>query len=615
MTDNHRLRSDNLNRADLDEDAERAYALIYFDAEKALQIANSVLTRADALDYQRGVVRALIISAAVRCRRLDLAGATAHLERVGKILVRHPDRLTAARLRFWEGEIAFRRAGYRTAMEKWGLALKHFHTIGDRYGQSDVIQMMAAVHVFMGEYTAGSEALAEARQTKEEIGDQYGLARCLNNEGLLLIQLGEIEDARRAFERALAVFNLGGAKSYEVIALVNLGFCCGALNEHERAVTHLEACLQISREIGEPMPETRALIHLGTIYHRKGDDRRASQYFEQAKQRSRALGDRRTEFGATLGLGRVALTAGQPEHAIAQVSDTLDDSRTAGLSPYVAEAHEMLSEAYEASGDHRRALQHHQAFHREREAIQRELAALRAEHHSALAELRRTKQDVDAQLLEARLYPHFLFNSLHSLSELIATDPCRAKRVVQEYGELLRLALMQSGERRTTVNWEMDFVTAYLRVEQLKRGDIFSFSIECDAAIADAIVPHLLLQPLVENALLHGLLGHEGKAHLSIRARPTGPRLRLTVADSGKGISSGASPKGFGIGLSSTKLRLQRMFGADHAFRIKGRPQGGTVVSIDIPCVRAQEDPVFPPDLEEGSANFSERADGVNMWS
>jgi hypothetical protein len=187
------------------------------------------------------------------------------------------------------------------------------------------------------------------------------------------------------------------------------------------------------------------------------------------------------------------------------------------------------------------------------------------------------------QLLRMQLHPHFLFNTLHALGELIHTDPQEAERVLARLGDLLRLMLDTAGDQQVPLRWEVEFLRAYLDVARARFGPALEVRLDVEAGLLDAAVPPLILQPLVENAILHGpvRLGRAGR--VEIRAHRIGDRLRLEVWNDGPGLGTASSVgSGKGIGLANTRARLAQLYEGRQHFEIRNGPVG-VVAVIEFP--------------------------------
>ncbi len=180
--------------------------------------------------------------------------------------------------------------------------------------------------------------------------------------------------------------------------------------------------------------------------------------------------------------------------------------------------------------------------------------------------------------LEAELQPHFLFNTLHAISTLIHTNPDSADRMISRLSDLLRLTFDRSGATRVSLQEELEFLGKYLEIEQTRFQDRLSVRYDVDPDTLDAEVPRLILQPLVENAIKHGLSPQVGHGIIEIVARRDQDRLWLEVRDNGVGLSGSArSQFRSGVGLPNTRDRLACLYGDEQALEFSEGDAGLTV--------------------------------------
>ena len=192
---------------------------------------------------------------------------------------------------------------------------------------------------------------------------------------------------------------------------------------------------------------------------------------------------------------------------------------------------------------------------------------------------------VEAQLktLQQQLHPHFLFNTLHAISTLMHRDVEAADRTLMRLSDLLRLTLEHIGHQEIRFQAELDFLSKYLQIEQTRFADRLVVRFDVRPETLDTLVPNLILQPLVENAIKHGVAKKTGPGHIDISARREGDKLRMEVRDDGVGLSEDAlTALQKGIGVSTTRARLQHLFGADFRFEFH-RQSAGLAVVIAIP--------------------------------
>ncbi|MGE5279049.1 MAG: two-component regulator propeller domain-containing protein [Acidobacteriota bacterium] len=184
--------------------------------------------------------------------------------------------------------------------------------------------------------------------------------------------------------------------------------------------------------------------------------------------------------------------------------------------------------------------------------------------------------------LQAQLRPHFLANTLNSILTLIGTDAFRARRMVERLGDLLRASLETDPGQVVTVERELSILELYLGIERMRFRDRLDVTVDVDPAARLADVPSFLLQPLVENAIKHGMASEGGHGIIRIRAVAGRGRLALRIEDNGPGIPASGTRPG-GIGMRNTRQRLETMYPGRHAFEIANEPAGGCRVTIEIP--------------------------------
>jgi len=218
------------------------------------------------------------------------------------------------------------------------------------------------------------------------------------------------------------------------------------------------------------------------------------------------------------------------------------------------------------------ALNH--GIHYYEQARSRELAWARMETDLANAQL---------QALNMKLHPHFLFNTLHSISTLISDDPKAAQEMVLKLGDLLRATLSKIETPEVPLGQELELLDCYLSIEQTRFKDRLKVSKEIDPAALSCAVPTMVLQPLVENAVRHGIGKHKQADEISIVGRRENGRLLLEVRNrTGRIENGGDTPRG--IGLSNTRARLEQLYTDAYSLEISNREGGGVAVSLSLPA-------------------------------
>jgi signal transduction histidine kinase len=199
------------------------------------------------------------------------------------------------------------------------------------------------------------------------------------------------------------------------------------------------------------------------------------------------------------------------------------------------------------------------------------------------AELESRLAQARLQALRMQLNPHFLFNTLNSIASLVHEQP-RAEEMIEALSDLLRLSLSASDRQEVTLREELHFLDRYLLIEQTRFGERLRVEKQIDVAALEAFVPILILQPLVENAVKHGIEARIAPGVIRIAAARAGEALRLVVSDNGRGLAfTGEGKLKEGVGLSNTRARLKELYGGRASFDLRPGKAGGLSAEIRIP--------------------------------
>ncbi|MCI0695279.1 histidine kinase [candidate division KSB1 bacterium] len=212
------------------------------------------------------------------------------------------------------------------------------------------------------------------------------------------------------------------------------------------------------------------------------------------------------------------------------------------------------------------------------------------EHEVKASQLQAQLAQAQLQALKMQLHPHFLFNTLHAISTLIHKDVEAADRMIARLSDLLRLSLENLGVQEVTLKHELEFLERYLEIEQIRFGDRLTVRMNIEPEALDGMVPNFILQPIVENAIRHGIAPRAAHGHIEIHAKRENGQLQLEVHDDGPGLpESKRETLKEGVGLANTQARLQQLYAAAHRFELFNAEAGGLVVRLSIPLRMAND--------------------------
>jgi len=245
-----------------------------------------------------------------------------------------------------------------------------------------------------------------------------------------------------------------------------------------------------------------------------------------------------------------------------------------------------------------------QATHNYRRFREREVRASQLEAKLAQAQL---------EMLKMQLHPHFLFNTLHAISTLIHKDADAADEMVAQLSDLLRMTLATIGIQEVPLQQELEFLQRYLDIQKTRFQDRLEVILDIPPETLDVRVPNQVLQPIVENAIRHGIDARSGQGFIEIRARATDHMLELTVRDDGPGLrpdvrlgvqQDDSTPReGRGIGLANTRARLRELYGPASTLHLGNHPDGGAIVTLSLPLRRV--DPSVIEHVDSGTVTAS----------
>lgn len=204
----------------------------------------------------------------------------------------------------------------------------------------------------------------------------------------------------------------------------------------------------------------------------------------------------------------------------------------------------------------------------------------KSDSEQRVARLQAELTQAQLQALKMQLQPHFLFNTLNSISSFLRTDVEIADEMIGRLGDFLRMTLQNPGTEEIVLEKELDFLKRYLEIEQMRFQDRLHTEFDIDPDTLGALVPNLILQPVVENAIRHGISARSGTGRIHIASQRRDGRLQVLVQDNGPGLPHDLRE---GIGLGTTRDRLRRMYGKEAQLNLANQTEGGTIVTMSLP--------------------------------
>ena len=213
------------------------------------------------------------------------------------------------------------------------------------------------------------------------------------------------------------------------------------------------------------------------------------------------------------------------------------------------------------------------------------------------AQLKSQLATAQLDALKMQLHPHFLFNTLNSISALLHQDVEAADEMIGELGNFLRMTLKNQGGNEVGLQEELKFLDSYLQIQKIRFQDKLSVTFSVQPETLQARVPNLILQPIVENSIRYAISPRRDPGQIEVRAWRDNGRLHIQILDDGPGISNNGDEPKKGIGLSNVRSRLEQLYGMDYVFKLSNRAEGGLIVELEIAF---RTDPALSFDAEDG---------------
>lgn len=492
---------------------------------------------------------------------------------------------------------------YGEAQQWFAQAQELFFQLGHREKALSALVNGALAYHAIGEHAHALEWLQQALEGGVREFPALFL-KALQNLGIVLAELGRHEQALQIFEEVIAEARRQGALQTLARAYNNAALLLATRGEFSRALEYQQASTCLKEQHDDAYGLAISYATLGYLYARMGSYTEAERAYEQSLELRRRVGDRRGIAYVLTNLGELSFQQGNFGRAHQVLNDALRIAEELRETALQLEIYRWLSRLCQAEGDATGALH----FLQQTLALLEQLldertqqALTRVQTRYELERSRREQEELRRQLVEwqyralqAQLNPHFLFNVLVALQSLLLQHELEVvQRFVQLFAAFARRVLENSSHGLVPLQTELDLVELYLQLEQLRWKQAFSYTLEVVPGIEpeDVWCPSLLLQPLVENAVKHGLAPRGGRGRIAIRIEACPECLLCTIEDDGVGRKTAQAVGSSGMGLRLTEERLRLLsqhLGGSFSVRIVDRcaPDGspeGTRVEITLP--------------------------------
>ncbi|MFY9309075.1 MAG: tetratricopeptide repeat protein [Bacteroidia bacterium] len=483
---------------------------------------------------------------------------------------------------------------YKNAAEKTNEAIALADRIGYKKGLAQSFNMKGILYWFQGDYPNALDYQYKALKISEEIGDKPRIAGSLNNIGNIFHEQGDLQKALEDQLKALKIYEEIDAK-YEIANLYNnIGVIYRKQNNYPTALEYHTKALTIREDLKDMPAVAGSLNNVGVLHYEQGNYAEAAVHFGKALLIFQDLGDKKNITNLFINIGNNLFKQKKYQEALVNLEKSLVQAQEIAYLEGIKEAEKSLSDAYLAMNDNGKALVHYKNFVATRDSIfnetkSRQIAEMRTKYEvnqkekeialltneKKLKEIQlyaivigllliaiivfvlynryhlkqrlvaeKQKIIIEKQLIEIeqralllQMNPHFIFNSLSSIGGLIYENkPPVAVKYLTMFSRLMRLILEYSLEPVIPLSKEIELLKCYVELEQFRFEDKFDFKLTVDPKTPlETAIPPMLIQPHLENAVLHGLTNKEGKGTLDLKISCTDKSLIIEVKDDGIG--------------------------------------------------------------------------------
>lgn len=510
---------------------------------------------------------------------------------------------------------------YSKAIERANEALALSEKINYTKGTALALNTLGIVFWYQGDYPKALDYEYRVLRLSEETGDKRRIAGSLNNIGNIYHEQGDLQKALEDQLKALKIYEEINAKPDIANLYNNIGVIYRKQKDYKTALDYHSKALKIREELGNKMAIGSSLNNVGVLHYERNDYHQALENYTRALKIFEELGDKKNITNLLINIGNNYSKQKRYAEALVYQNKSLVPAREIGYMEGIKEAEKSLSEIYQQLNDNARALEHYKKYVDVRDSIfnetkSRQIAEMRTKYEvnqkekeialltnekklkeielyaivigilliaiiafvlynryhvkqKLLAE--KQKLVVEKQLIEIeqralllQMNPHFIFNSLSSIGSLIYENkPQVAVKYLTKFSRLMRLILEYSLEPSIPVSKEIELLKCYVELEQFRFENKFNFTLDVsDEVPMETTIPPMLIQPHVENAILHGLTGKPGEGHLQIKVKSNDSCIEFEVIDDGIGrekakqLASESTHKSMATNITQKRLEL-----------------------------------------------------------
>jgi tetratricopeptide (TPR) repeat protein len=588
------------------------------DHAQAIDYHTRSLTINEELDNKAGIARSLINIGVIYKQQGDHAQAIDYFTRSLKIKEVLGDKDGVANALNNIGVIHQNQGDHAQAIDYHTRSRKIQEELGDKAGIARSLNNIGAIYTELGDHANAIDYFTRSLKIEEELGNKDGIARSLNNVGNIHDAQGDHARALDYYTRSLKIQEVLGSKDGIAASLNNIGAIYKKQDDHAQAIDYYTRSLKIREELGDKEGIATSLGNLGLIHRDQGDHAKAVAYGTKGLHLAQEVGhtERTRDLADLLYDSYKALDRPADALKMYELYITMRDSiaseenqreviRQEYKYDYEKQAlADSLTHANElAQLESEKTIERLRADRNRNRAmglgggvilvLGGGVAFFRSDRKRRKARFEKDVAELETQALRSQMNPHFIFNALNSINAFVQKNqPEKASSFLTRFAKLMRAVLENSRQSDVPLDQDLEALATYLDLERTRSGDTFEYSIHVAEGIDQqkTLVPPLVIQPFIENAIWHGMAGRTEKGHITLSVSRKDDQLVMAIEDDGAGRPQGtsdeaAAKKKNSLGTTITRARLdlvQKQKGKPAGFRYIDLPQG-TRVEVSLP--------------------------------